>query len=437
MNQIQKQSISLANNLNFNIYFQALLIEAQEKKIVSDAELERIQLELVELLANQVERFNNGESSSIRVDKAQGILQSVCYNISAYLKSLPEDNSRIEMLRKENLKVLFRRGIEEIDALVKEEKALLDKIQQESLILDNIAYKDTIFNGLKDFFHDYEIEYSAQEDCGSIDYPLYMELTDLSGAEYMELYLKRLSVENDFCRLFSKEKVELLLRSYSKDWRDILVNIYELVLTNALGCELLEKEVRELNITEDDRNQLQKKLYGLDSNALKIKLVEAYENICKGLNVGETNAEYAEGCISQIAIRLRNNLNTGTLKQIFITLDEVSETEAIQNLYQDGLQMDDSRLRDFIEEIKVCRFTEDKIVLIRREVHSLNDLTEILSEGFYEQEYEEVFGLLNKTELEFLRQHIEEEVEFSHLSYEDGKEWEKQLLDYVKSRSTI
>lgn len=411
-------------------YFQSLFSEACDKHVLEDAQIERIQIELMELMAKQVERYTNDESSSIRIETAQQLLQSVCYILGVYLKSTSDMNRKIELIKNEKISKLFYLGMEEIESYIRKSKEMLEKLQAEQLKVDNYAYQDTLSTGIPEFFHDYVIEFGAQDDPGSIDYPLCNTIVNLSGIEYIHEYLRRLTQENQFCRKLSDTNIEMLLRGLSKDYMHILVNIYELVLTNALGCELLGQSVIELNITFNDRIWLQKTLANLNVKELQKKLEDAYGKICIELCMEEDRTDYTREAIQQIAVRLQHNLQMDTLEKLFISF--VLEEEPEELIYEDGKQMEDDKLRKFIEEMKECRFTEDKIAMLRTEIHSLNDLTELLEECFNEEEYEEVFRLLSDTELTLLKRSIGDEQELENRSeFNPLKEWQEKLLGYM------
>ncbi|HAZ06275.1 MAG TPA: hypothetical protein DCY58_08620, partial [Acetobacterium sp.] len=80
-NKIKKQSMIDGDKLSGEFYFQSLLQEAYVKGVLSSKESERIQLECLKLLADSTERFTRGQSSSIRVEIAQGIMASNLFTI--------------------------------------------------------------------------------------------------------------------------------------------------------------------------------------------------------------------------------------------------------------------------------------------------------------------------------------------------------------------
>jgi len=428
MNQLEKSQLINENILDQEFYFQSLFLEACKINILSDTQIERIQLELVELMAKEVERFTNDESSSVQVERAQELLQSITYSMGVYLKSLPDMTDKIDLLKTEKMSVLFYRGMEVISTLKAKAKLLLQNLQVNCLKLNNYAYQDTIYTGIPEFFHDYNIEFEAHIFHGSIDYQLNDTVVGLLGVEYMHEYLYRFTLEHNFIKHFSVKTVNQLLQGYDKEAEHMLINVFELVLTNALGCELMGTKVMDLNLHISDREWLQNSLEKLSREELQNKLGVALEHIAVELELELESIHYAKKSIPQIAVRLMHNLQTRTLEKLFISFADQAVEEEI---FEDGIPMEDEQLRELIERLRDCSSTSDKVTIIKETVRSLADLIELLEENFYEDEYAEVFQLLSEAERSILMKSIQIEAGIEHMDdYEPEKDWQKKLLEY-------
>lgn len=71
--------------------------------------------------------------------------------------------------------------------------------------------------------------------------------------------------------------------------------------------------------------------------------------------------------------------------------------------FMDGDMMSDEELRQLIEELRECRYLSDKLLMVRREIHSIRDLNEILKHCFWDEECKAVLDLLTPEEQEYLR----------------------------------
>jgi hypothetical protein len=103
----------------------------------------------------------------------------------------------------------------------------------------NHAYNATLSdNGIGDFLKSYNPDYEAQDTPASIDYQLCNPVARLTGIEFIQKYLENLYIENKFCMKLTPESIHHLLYGYDKGYRDLLINIFEHILTAALGCLL-------------------------------------------------------------------------------------------------------------------------------------------------------------------------------------------------------
>ena len=76
------------------------------------------------------------------------------------------------------------------------------------------------------------------------DYPLYNNLIGkLEGIEFIEKYLESLYYESEFCKAIPN--VEEILQSYSKDYKNLIINIFSVTLMTTLEKMLPKKEVKK------------------------------------------------------------------------------------------------------------------------------------------------------------------------------------------------
>ncbi len=429
MNQVEIFTPFQESELDQGQYFQSLFMHACQNNMLTDAEIEKLQLELIDLLGKETQRYTNGESSSIRVEKAQEILQSITYNIGSYLKTLNGLQNKINTLKRQKISDLFYKGMDTVNLIKNQAFFLLKNLQKDLPGINNIAYQDTIQEGIGEFFHDYNIEFGAHEMPGSIDYPLLVTNTQLIGAECTYEYLKYFTMENDLLKKFPVDTINLLLRGYHEKAEDLLINIFEIVFTNLLGCEMLSLKLTDLNIPVTERNWLEDKLITLNAIELRQKVEKAWEDVCDKLRIEEALRSYSKALLGPLLVRIEHNLENGSLQEIFITFqEEVAKRE----LYEEGISMEDEKLREFIEELRELAFVADRVERIRVSVQSLSDFTEILEECFYGKEYLEVFSMLNEAERSFLTNQIQEEAGVEELSsYQPEKEWQKIWLSEI------
>ncbi len=432
MNDLQKQQSIKREKLNEEHYFQSIINEAHSLNLLNDSELEGIQIQSLRLLARQTERYTGGDSSSVRVETAQSILQSVLYSIGVYLKSLPETDMGLEQIKQMQLAELFQRGRKLIERKVNVSRHILQLILSEHIENDNIAYKETIKNGLPGFFSTYDAEYAAHDTTGSIDYPLNIDKMECVGIEYIYNYLQTLYWENRFCKNFTVHDIDCVLRGYDEQYQDLLVNIFRIVFTNALGCILANRSVDHLDVGQTGRQYIKNQLKGLSTDELHEVLIKASLKLCRKLGItNEFLMEYIAATVEDLCERLKTALENDHLESVFVSHREKVVKPVIH--FMDGDKMDDEAFRKIATEIRECRFVSDKILIIKKEIHSISDLVDIFEgDCLFEYEFSEFFDTLGDNELAMLLNLLPvHKVDSSLLERE--KEWHAKLDKYLKS----
>jgi hypothetical protein len=249
MNQITKGQLFIgSDSMDAISYFHFLVREGSSRLLISSCQLEALQMEIVELLAEQFERWTGGQSSSVPVETGQRIQQSVFFTVGYFLKSKHDAEAALDEIKGTAVKDLFRKGKQLIQKDFLAADGLLQSIQKEPLPTDIIAYNDTVNEGLPLFFRSYDQDYAAHETPASIDYPLSSDNIDLCGIEYISAYLKKLKLENEFCSCFSHHEIHCLLRGYDRQYKELLFNICDLVLANATASLLLGREIGRAHV---------------------------------------------------------------------------------------------------------------------------------------------------------------------------------------------
>ena len=422
MNKIEKEHLIKKENLSQEYYFQSLLQEAYELNLIADSELENIQLQCIELTAKETERYTSGESSSIRIETAQSIMQSICYNIGIYLKSLMDADAGLELLRQQSLADIYKLGGKLIKSKFEASRELLCLVQSSCLVTDNIAYNDTVKIGIASFFSDYDPNYAAQETPASIDYPLSLDKMDLVGVEYIHCYLEKLYLENQFCLNFEMQDIHNLLRGYDRSYKDLLINIFGLLANNLAGTALAGSNIN-LNIVPSQTQYLQQKLQNLSLKELGALLLTAAENICIEFNVlDEKLQQHIKDTVLNLTSRLKNALENNQLNTIFIAPKE--DLKPVFK-FEEGINLEDELFREITEEIRECRKVSDKIVIIKREVHSITDLVDMLEAYcIFDNEFYHIFNSMENSELALLLKLV---------PLDEEKEWQKYLISFLEN----
>lgn len=393
MANIEKRHIINSHNLSGEFYFNSILQDAYTCGLLNESDLENIQLQCISLLSYKSDRYNMGESSSIRVETAESIMKSNLYSIGLYLKSLPDPDYAVKELKAVKISELYERGKKLVNTRFQIAKLIYNMVQKNKLDTLNHSYNSTLSeNGIEIFFKAYNLDYEAHDCPASIDYQLCNPVNDLAGIEFIRKYLDNLYLENEFCKNFAAENIHHLLYGYDIGYADLLINIFEQVLTAALGCSLASRNIRELNILKEDIQCLYKKLLKYDNHTLMLNIHKATIDLFAELNITNLSLQkYIERSLPKIASNIESALKINTLNKVFISL--VNPYFEPQIHFESSVKMDDEDYRRLVEELLRCRHSSDKLELIKEKVKSFDDLEDILLDA--ELGEEEIVLVLN------------------------------------------
>lgn len=374
-------------------YFASLLTQGRVCGLLSDSDAERIQIEGLSLLAKQTEKYNHGDSSSIRVEKAQDLLNSIFYVVGLVLKAYPSPEDALEALKQGHLEALFGIGQKRIQRKMQAARVLHQRIKKHLFQTKNVFFRSTVVDGINGFFKLYRPEFSAQEIHITADYPTFFGVTDLAGIEFIERYLQNIAYENRFCLYFSANKVHHLLCGLDENYQQILMNLYEPILTAAVCCVLTDQPVRELC---SDIDALKAKLTGRSADEIAELLLKASDELSTDLSCTQGLNRYIKRSIPKIAASIEQAIRLGHLETVVLTPTYPEDKPQIILSY--GERMSDLAYTKVLDELMWCEEPAAKAEIILSKVHSLGDLLEILRDS--ESTKEELVLMFSRFPLE-------------------------------------
>ncbi len=399
----------------------------QIDKNISEEDRILIEVKIWNLLGKRTERYTMGDSTSVPIEIAEELLNSICFSLGLELREVMNVK---EVLMEEDINDLLKASWSKIDSLMERGKKLLETVRKSSPNIGNISYNDTL-NEIDKFFNKYDYRFFAHKiDC-SIDYQLSNPISEkLQGIEYINEYLKALLIENEFCICFAKDSISYILNSYCSDYKELLINIFEPILTNAIGLDILGGDVLTLGISALQRETLLGIFRNLSKTEILVKLRSSAKSICDILGIVDNEKiEYIQKTAVNIYPRIEVGLSVGNIDNIFLSFkydEDLKESEFIDND-----TMDNERLRNLINEINDCRFISDKIAMVKEAVNSLSDLVEVLNLCFWEDEALELFKTLSKEEIYIIKHYLDNKYE----AYSSDSEWEIKFMHYIRDLS--
>lgn len=278
-----------------------------------------IQAKLWQLLARRTELYTMGEHSSVRVETAQELLQSVSFCLDLYLK---QSGNTKKLFAVADLEELFELGQKILEGQIELGQRLYSKACLTAPKIENISYVDTL-RSIGGFFKHYDYRFFAHLIPCDIDYQLCHAVKEgLQGVEFINQYLGRIIMENEFVRKFEKESAESLLKSYCSDYKGLLINIYEPIAVNAVGLALLQEDCKALNIKASDRERLNSLFNPLTATPAKKELNDAALRVCSELGINDaSSARYLRRTAEGLYPRIEAALPHGNLGGIFLSFE--------------------------------------------------------------------------------------------------------------------
>ena len=191
--------------------------------------------ELMPIVIKLSEKYTGRESSSITYETAQMLLKAVMYCI--------DERAQEAAIVSEwqNASDAYATGYEMVMNKTKQANKLFSKIIADFCDYGNLAYKETVLDGMPAFFLRYDARFSPQNTLLTLDYPLLLSVGEVSGIDAIYGYLKCIHLEQIFLKKFSRESVITVLKSHHEEYKDLFINICSIVLRNILGSMILHK----------------------------------------------------------------------------------------------------------------------------------------------------------------------------------------------------
>lgn len=242
--------------------------------------------ELLPLVSELAQKYSGYESTSITYEKAQTLMGAVLYCLEEYQRGQAGGLVPNNIPIKEQYDTGAR--------LIYEKAKNIQKICNElSLSFESYGVKclyDTVQKDIPHFLKWYDVKYNPQDTIITLDYPLFIDCSSLSGADAVYQYILAIQTEQRFLEAFDKEYVLSVLRNYNPQYEYMVENICDVVLTHIIGHAAMKKPFSEI---EEFINQAIQKIVNelFETDRAKI-------------------SEYLHCGAGNIAIRIKSRQNT-------------------------------------------------------------------------------------------------------------------------------
>lgn len=426
-------------------YVMSLLQEGRRTGLITGQEMYRIQVGIMQVLKKLIRRYTQGESTSVTTETAEGIMVSLIYALDAYSLHFENPEEAIVHLKSKDVKDMHAEGVERLRRHFEDVKQLYRDVKKMKLDVPVDAYNMTINESLPVFMNNYDLIFEAQNTMASIDYPLAVDDMRLQGVFYIKQYLKRLKMETEFCRLFSRQDLMFILTNFGKihglDYRIELFNIFALMVNNAFFSLLSGGDPRNVRISENQYDWLNRMLTACHADQRAAVIHEGMDRLQEVLGTDQALTCYMNLYRDELLQRVNHTAANGGLEMLIIREAEEREKPMTLMLHENE-RMSDVQMRKLIEKIMESDDAERKVRLIRDHVASLSDYLDLLDAGcLFGNEYEALFADFEDIELAiFAKIVLYEELKGNDCDFpeviaeatETDREWEMHYIRFMQ-----
>lgn len=272
--------------------------------------------ELLPIVSELAQKYAGYESTSITYEKAQSLMEAVLFCLSEYNSSAKDSLVQKDISVKEQYNI----GA----------KLLFEKVENIRKIFNEISFQfedfgvkclyDTVQKGIPQFLKWYDIKFCPQNTILTLDYPLLIDCSSLTGADAVYKYIRAIQTEQIFLRKFDRNYVMLVLEKYNSEYRDMIENICSIVLTNIIGHIAIKKPFNDIDFLYEEYLQLSKIFAGKSIPDIKNVVKDLIKKIVSQFYENDMDMlEYLCYETNNIAVRIYTANQHEQLSKIFLS----------------------------------------------------------------------------------------------------------------------
>lgn len=161
--------------------------------------------ELLPIVSELAQKYTAYESTSITYEKAQSLMGAVIYCLDEYRNSCANSLVDKNVSVKEQYHIGSRLILEKVNSI----REIFNAV---SIQFDNFGVKclyDTVQKGIPQFLKWYDIKFCPLDTILTLDYPLLIDCSSLTGADAVYKYIQAIQIEQTFLSLFDRNYVNI------------------------------------------------------------------------------------------------------------------------------------------------------------------------------------------------------------------------------------
>jgi len=277
------------------------------------------------------------------------------------------------------------------------------------------TYYGTLYREIPTFFRLYDGQYAAHETPSLMDYPLAIEIENLSGIVYIHEYLRRIRIESEYTHrvpeTLCSELIWAYSRKYDMDITPVPVNFYEILMGQAFAVALvLDHQGKDTALVWDAGDEI-------PMAELWLRPISAYQPVLSALSAmtfserrgriakicgevclfpdasGPETIEYAHIYADRWIVLFESALENQCPENLILFPPVKAKTDDMEepSYFVQGEPMPDDEYTELVEKLSSASDVLEQNQLIRTNVHSRKDLLDILQEDFWMPGEKEAF----------------------------------------------
>lgn len=255
--------------------------------------------ELMAIVSKLAWKYTGCDHTSVTYEKAQMLMEAVLYCINEYEQS--EENTLL--VNKITAKEAYELGRQLVMDKLRRLQQLYNEMITDFKAYGSVCLRDTIRKGIPLFLERYDYKYAPQETLLTLDYPILVDLSALTGVDRVLAYVQYINLEQKFLQQMDEGYILEVLRRYHRDYEYLIENICEIMLRNMTGHIMLDKLFPETGFDKEELERLEGILEEKTVEQIKVYALKALGRLTeKYYNNDRDMLEYLERGIDNVAV---------------------------------------------------------------------------------------------------------------------------------------
>ena len=208
--------------------------------------------ELLPVVSELAQKYAGYESTSITYEKAQSLMEAVLFCLNEYNNSNTNSLAHKDISVNEQYNIGAKLLSEKVDSIRK----IFNEISPQFEDFGVKCLYDTVQKGIPQFLKWYDVKFCPQNTIVTLDYPLLIDCSSLTGADAVYTYIRAIQTEQIFLRAFDRNYVRSVLEKYNSEYRDLIENICSIFVTNIIGHIAIKKPFNGTEFLDEEYLQL-------------------------------------------------------------------------------------------------------------------------------------------------------------------------------------